>query len=93
MLLQASSCVTKETISSELSSRLSLPFASIAARSLSSKAVAPDVDGVFPAANGLGIWKDVKAAAGEMLEQNAVIATVAAAARDREATIFVGVLC
>lgn len=82
ILLQASSCDTNEIISSELSSRLSLPFASIAARSSSSKAVAPDVDGVFATANGLGIWKDVKAAAGEILEHNAAIDKVAAAARD-----------
>jgi len=40
-----SSCDTREEISSELSSRLSKPLASMAARSRSSRSIAPEVVG------------------------------------------------
>ena len=80
--LLASSCFTSDAISSELSSLLSLPLDSIAARSRSSNSLAPEDDGGFALApaNGLGIWKDANAYACEALEQISATATAAAAA-------------
>ena len=54
-----SSCDTREEISSELSSRLSEPLASMAARSRSSISIAPEVVGFSDRKEKLGrrFWK------------------------------------
>lgn len=68
-----SSCYTREEITSELSSRLSAPLASMATRSLSSRSVAPEADDFGEDKGRLG-RRFCKASDGVTLAAAAVIA-------------------